>query len=562
MYQKLFGGQHSRSSTTGTGRSSIFSPAPNGQSNNKWQIVDNDSETSSPLLNNIATPLSNVPDNSSGNINEPKTQVTISLLTYNVANNILHNKAITSLREAVFPANTAKANQPDLALFMLQESKDSALGSEQIPTRILKERTLDNGDTLPALPYTILDDINVRVLTHPEDPRNHLFNAKTELAIAYNNTIFKKNEIFTKHRGLCVTDGREHKGGVFFILSVHEVNIAVISVHLDSRDEAVAKQQLANLMEKCEIECAEKGICLDEMVIAGDFNIRLHPETFTSSSRNTRNRHSLINLKDLAGAIATTNDKWKEGFSTLQPLTLHAPEAISYCKGDTLKPNSERNGKYDLGALDMIAHKSYHKPESPLITIREPRTAKITTPGWVVSEKPASDHDPVIGQLTLSTDLPKNEKLRRKNNEALMRDHYQSAQFNEFRSYFTENELLTPTFLINHLDVFYGKSVNVPNLINIIFGTCEKIETTMGNTGDYMLKKYNQLLDAKTQCDARLKIMLLKPFREWLDAQKKERPHYYYCQYANDSYTLHNGFFSGRPLQDTQAVNAVRIKQL
>lgn len=500
-------------------------------------------------------------------------QHSIAVVTYNVGNNNLHKKAIKSLRKKIFPVN---ADRPDLIFFMLQESKNSIVSNQPIPERIIKNRPGFHEE----LPYEILHDHNVTIWTHPENPLNHPdygLPAKMKLTIAYNPDAFIGRNIFIKHQGTCVSENREKKGGLFAVLCIDGINIAVVCIHLDSRNQNTAKQQLSDLITKCETECIEKGICLDDMIIAGDFNIRLHPEGLNPEfvSKKTARVESLSPISNRPRAITVTNEKWQKDvrYPRLQELKLYPPEDLTYSKGKTLTQNPGRNNNYDFGALDLIATKNYNQFNFSDVKFKTPIAADIYVPSIFSCnfQKQASDHKPVIGQAVLTKQLTPTEKETRANNEnsifnykeRMAQNHYNPAQPSVFHAFFDqEGKLQNTAFIIDRLHTLSGKKININDLIAITFGTSEQIEATLENTGEFMLARYNQLLSEKINCDGKLKLMLLKPFREWLDEHRIRRAHYYYRDEQNShSFTIKHGFFAPNLPEGTHIVNEMKICQ-
>ncbi len=498
-----------------------------------------------------------------------------TIVTYNAGNENPPKEAIEDLKREIF----FKGNNPAIIVFAEQETKSSWTLEEDVAERVLKRCTDREGNPL----YTILHEDGVEALTHPWYPKNHFNRSQTRLVIAYKNSSFPSAQIKIRLSGQSVTDERDHKGGIYAVLSVHDVNIAVIAVHLDSWDKSAAKQQASELILACKTACTQAEIRLDGIIIAGDFNTRLYPSDLNISV-GRRRTHSVRKLSN-ADALSTPVERFKQDSPQLQDLIFFTPRGETHCKDKRghLKPNLKRDNCFDYGALDHIAFRNddnsrpvlaFPKDDANQAKIARPQREKLL--GGV---EELSDHAAVIGVLnincrallTLSNYLSENKIETRQQLQDLhtwLTDHDNKAEL--LRPYFdyaiektapdnpadikyhlSNTDLIQKDlfFIIENLSALNGTSVKIALYNRLIFETCKAMETQLARGGKLMRDMYNKLLDAE-HCSSKLKLDLLKPFRKWLDQHNINRA-CYTLSGSEGSFTVtplgSRGFFTKAP---------------
>ncbi len=523
-----------------------------------------------------------------------QSQYNTTIVTWNAGGKNPHKDTIEDLKNQIF----SDGNDPDIIIFSLQEARPSLNLNENIAQRVLKRWKDKNRNEL----YEICHSSKVNVfIYHERYVATQPNYTETCLVIAYKKSSFPHGQIKVKISGESfATDDPGHKGGIYAILSVHEVNIGVIALHLDSKDLQTAKSQAENLV----MACKSAKIPLDGIAIAGDFNTRLHPDDLSpdaSNRPNTRIPATHIHKHSFHEEIETSVQKFAKDSQHLQGFTFFKLNEITYCKSNFLSPNPARNGYIDAGKLDNIGFLNMSTEQSVFaFSNGDTQQAKIVRPRFknvLRQYEELSDHAAVIGilnltcpaRLRLSNYLSQNTINSDDELTALHNFLLPEGQENAFnpvlRAYFdyaiaaTKQPALEGDrsfsyhlkeitlvkidirFIVSHLYVLGGQVNESAPYRDLIFGTCQAIEALSGNTGDFMLLIYRELLNEGIRGVNRLKATLLRPFRQWLDEHKVPRERYTLS--GDESYfTVKNlRFFAGSTPQNL-SLTAYERKEL
>ncbi|MBP9726979.1 MAG: endonuclease/exonuclease/phosphatase family protein [Gammaproteobacteria bacterium] len=507
-------------------------------------------------------------------------------MTWNAGGKNPHKDTIEDLKNEIFSDH----NDPDIIIFSLQEARPSLNNKENIAERVLKRCKDENGKEAYAVCHSSKIDVFIYHERYVATQPNH---RETCLVIAYKKSSFPHGQIKVKISGESfATNDPGHKGGVYAILSVHEVNIGVIAVHLDSWSKETAKLQAEQVVRACKQAAATD---LDGIAIAGDFNTRLHPgdlpvdDSSSSSSTSPIFAERVRQYSVCADTVAPVQ-KFAKDSEHLRGFTFFTLNGPTYCKSDTLSPNLKRDGHIDAGELDNIGFLNM-STEQPVFafSVGEAQEATIAHPEYkdiFGRLQESSDHAAVIGvlnltcpaRLRLSNYLSENtincdDQLTALHNFLLLEGR-ENALNPVLRAYFDyaiaatkqpafqgdrsfpyhlkEIELVKTdiSFIVSHLGVLGGQANQVAPYRDLIFGTCEAIEALSDNNGEFMRFIYTQLLDENIRDVNKLKAALLSPFRQWLDDHNVPRERYTLS--GNESYfTVRKlGFFAGSTPND------------
>ncbi len=417
-------------------------------------LATTDGRPSSARQDRIISNSTSEKDAKASNRDPLQLQYSTTIVTWNAGGKNLDKDTIEDLKKKIFPD---EHESPDIIIFSLQEARPSLRLKQNIAERVLK-RCKDK-DKKEA--YAVCHNSKIDVFIYHErlfaTQPNHM---QTCLVIAYKKSSFPlQGQIKVIKSGESIEkDDPGHKGGIYAILSVHELNIGVIAVHLDSWNTETARQQADNVVTAC--RAAENP--LDGIVIAGDFNTRLDREDLSNCStldqlkslddseisttilnikcdKDNRNnnrltrklRHKPISQRVIEVFFQTQSEpntsnqlpdtaiqKFAKESTALSDFTFFKLKNFTYYK--SCSPNQNREDYLDVGQLDNIGFLNNSKTTLLDFTKQNNgeeviKQAKIT---WLMVDyfrkwpmvdeflgkpaKHASDHAAVIGALNLT----------------------------------------------------------------------------------------------------------------------------------------------------------------
>lgn len=504
-------------------------------------------------------------------------KITVGIMTYNCGNENLPPEAVDQLKEQVEKLDT------DLVFFSFQEAKLSLMLVESLVKRILKR--------FPENTYTLLDYKDIYTPTHmnpfiflDEAVRNFYNLPRAKVGILYKNARFPDKNLsttsFKKHTPWKLRELKfnfDSKGGMFNKLTFPHLDnfqINFIGAHLDSEDYINGRRQAEALIKYATQEDAKhKSITFT----AGDFNIRLSETYVKPEHRQKPAQFDQLLNTDILRANSGSIQEWQKNSPLLQRLSVVPISAETYCKKDhngNVTYNASRK-THDIGPLDIIGY--INPPESHATLLHKNEDVAIIEPknkaGRVIS-----DHKVVVAKFTALPPLTLEEKARFRECfrvtplEKIHTILHESQHSDLIRTYLefaieatqsTENnDPVIPyhlsdigaiksdiIFIIDHLYVLLGQTVDTRLYNRLIFGTCEKILAHENDNGQFIQDRFNQLLAVENVAPL-VKSYLLKPFSEWLDENKIARC--YYGVRQNNTFFTHesNPIRSNSPIDN------------
>lgn len=517
-------------------------------------------------------------------------RITVGIITYNCGNENLPAPAVLELQKEIIRLDA------DILFFSFQEAKLSIKLRESLVTRLLKGRP-NQPQTYTELAYK---DIYTPTHLHPKYKTEALFNygnwSRAKVAIAYKNARFpESNPIATPFNQLTTWDPRyfrfDRKGGMYNSLlfpNLGDFKINVIGAHLDSENYVRGQEQAEKL-----IALAHQNLLSGVTFIAGDLNIRIHPEYIKPKHRTRSNTAPFNDLlaTNIDKAIQGSITRWQQDSSILKRVVFAPVNETTYCHTDENEhiTYSASRKTYNFGALDLAGYTV--SPNSRTTVIHQPDPARVVAPIHPDSGKYVSDHKAVVTKYTVLPEITPEAQARLKasfavtpldeihrilvdaNHPDLIRTYFEFAHeattpIDDATSFYHRtdmNEIKQDiTFIIDHLDALFDRDVDPEFYVRLLFETCKKIEMHCNNTGEFMQARYHQLLET-LKCPDDLKYKLLSYFSEWLDTHpsliQTERQHYYYYFTAENHAIVKRGFFSDNHTKHTEIINGLEFRQ-